>query len=160
MRSLQGAGYKLIITHPERNPVLQRKPELLARWMREGCLVQVTSSSLYGRFGAAAEGFANALLERNWIHFLASDGHHPEWRPMRLKRGYDYVASQVGTETAERLYVRNPRAAIEGAVWPLQPEAIGLLDNVPLTFSRKGKKRSASGKADESGGFWSRLWSR
>ena len=158
IRSLRGVGYTPIITHPERNPVLQRKPELLARWMREGCLVQVTSSSLYGRFGPAAEGFANAMLERNWVHFLASDGHHPVWRPMRLKRGYEYVAERWGKETAERLYVSNPRAAVEGAAWPPQPEAIGLLNDVPLTFNAKGKRRP--GKSGKSQSFWSRLFSR
>ena len=150
MRRLQQAGYTLIITHPERNPVLQEDPERLAEWMREGCLVQVTSSSLYGRFGRVAEAFGNALLEHNWIHFLASDAHHPEWRPLHLKKGYDYVARKAGEETAHRLYVSNPRAAVEGAKWPRQPNPEGLWENVPLTYEGKDTRR----------GFWSRLFSR
>lgn len=164
MRRMKNAGYTLIITHPERNAVMQRNPEILAEWMREGSLVQVTSAALYGRFGHVAEAFANALMQRNWIHFIASDAHHPEWRPPHLKRGYDYVASRMGMETAERLFVSNPQAAVTGAEWPPQAEPIGLWEGVPLTFkadpSEKRRSRGSHSHGKGKKGFWSRLFSR
>jgi protein-tyrosine phosphatase len=170
MFRLQAAGYTLIVTHPERYPAVLRQPHLLGEWMRNGCLVQVTSSSLYGRFGKAQEAFANELLERNWIHFLATDAHHPVWRPPHLKKGFEYVAERKGEETARRLCETNPRVAVEGAPWPEQPEAKGLWEDVPLQFAeRAGAEKSRTGrrgKPDEGGGgetkagFWGRLFGK
>jgi protein-tyrosine phosphatase len=173
MFRLQSAGYRLIITHPERYLAVLRRPEMLGEWMRHGCLVQVTAGSLYGRFGKAEEAFANELLERNWIHFLASDAHRPVWRPPHLKQAYEYVAKRAGEETAQRLCMTNPRAAVEGAAWPEQTEAKGLWEEVPLKYvgrewaERPRLGRAAKGAAETDreggrklGGFWRRLVGR
>jgi protein-tyrosine phosphatase len=134
LKRLSSVGYTNIITHPERNPVIVKRPELLAEWIRMGCVVQVTASSLYGRFGNSAQAFSNELLDRNWIHFLATDAHNLEWRPPHLKRGYEYVANRAGVETARRLCEENPRAAITGAKMPAQPEPAGVWEGQPLKF--------------------------
>ena len=167
---LQSVGYTPVITHPERYPALLGQPEMLADWLRMGCLVQVTAGSLYGRFGKMAQAFSNELLQRNWIHFLATDAHNMYWRPPHLKKGYDYVAQEVGVETAERLCESNPRVAVDGAPWPQQPEMVGLRERVPLKFqakkfsgpSRKSAFDDLGGVAPDvrKSGFFKRLFGR
>jgi protein-tyrosine phosphatase len=166
---LQAAGYTVIVTHPERYPALHRHPELVADWMRQGCLLQVTASSLYGRFGPMAQAIANELLDRNWVHFLATDAHHPDWRPPHLRKGYHYVANRVGEETARRLCLTNPQAAIEGSKWPAQPEPVGLWNRVPLRIDARQYatfidpvpiKVDKGTDKQESKGFWNRLFAK
>src|SRR5207249_10661478 len=45
---LGNRGLTPILTHPERNPILQQTPQRVLEWVEQGCLVQVTASALTG----------------------------------------------------------------------------------------------------------------
>jgi len=119
---IQVAGLKPIITHPERNPLLQRHPELLQDWVSHGCLVQVTAQSYMGGFGSKARKFTEKLLDTGPIHFFASDAHDVKRRPPLLSRCYRKVAKAKDKEIADLLFQTNPEAVINGHPLPPQPE--------------------------------------
>ena len=118
---LQLAGLTPILTHPERNPTLQNDLERVAEWMRGGVLVQVTGDSVTGKMGQVAQRTAHKLLERRWVHFLATDAHNLSSRPPRLSEARDVVAKKYGAGYAESLVTENPRCVCQGmAVSPME----------------------------------------
>jgi protein-tyrosine phosphatase len=129
---IQCADLLPILTHPERNPVIQQRSELLYHWVTRGCLVQVTAKSYTGGFGRRAQHFAEKWLEQNLIHFFASDAHDPKHRPPILSECHRKVTEMRGEQVADLLLRENPRAVIEGR--PLPP---GLEPIDPRQLKRK-----------------------
>ena len=115
LRQLIERGIVPVVTHPERNPVLQQKLTRVEEWVELGCLVQVTALSISGGFGRTACLTARRLLERGLVHVVASDAHDPEYRHTRLDAAYASVRSRYGEEEADILFTQNPQAIIEGA---------------------------------------------
>ena len=84
------------------------------------------------------------------------------------------MTSHAGEETAQRLFIANPQAAITGAPLPPQPEPTGLWDDEPLKFNARRysaeRPRTPAGRPSATGdnegfksmprGFWSRIFSR
>jgi protein-tyrosine phosphatase len=103
-----------IVTHPERNPILQKETAKLVSWVDLGCLVQVTALSVLGGFGKRAATTAHALLGKGLVHVIASDAHDPEHRHPKLDEAFAAVASQYGQDVAKMLFVVNPGKIIRG----------------------------------------------
>jgi protein-tyrosine phosphatase len=122
LHELQLAGLQPIVTHPERNGLLRRQPERLARWVRLGCAAQVTGGSLTGVFGTSAQRDAMRWIEQGLIHFVASDAHNLRRRPLTLRPAFEAARKRFGEEIARALFVENPRAAWEGRPLPYVPE--------------------------------------
>jgi protein-tyrosine phosphatase len=116
---LQLAGLIPVLTHPERNPTLQKDQARLAEWMRGGMLVQITGDSVTGKMGRTAEKMAHDLLAKRWVHFLATDAHDVTRRPPRLSEARDLVAKRYGHDYATSLVTTNPTAVYQGK--PFEP---------------------------------------
>jgi protein-tyrosine phosphatase len=122
LHQLQLLGMQPIVTHPERNGLLRGNPKRLEDWVQRGCAVQVTAASFLGRFGEAAQFWAEAWLDQDLVNIIASDAHNAASRPPRLRPAYELVARGRGEEVARALFHDNPLAAFEGRPMPYVPE--------------------------------------
>lgn len=113
-REMLSAGLRPVVTHPERNPLLRERLEMVELWIDQGCFVQVTALSVLGRFGKSAKEAADRLLRNSLVHFLASDAHDCEHRPPALDAAWKQVSKELGECAARGLLETNPAAALAG----------------------------------------------
>jgi protein-tyrosine phosphatase len=115
---LLGVDLVPIVTHPERNPILQKEMKKLDKWVELGCLVQVTALSVLGGFGKRAHAAAHDLLKKGMVHVIASDAHDPVHRHPRLDEAFGAISKQYGEDIADLLFNSNPKYIIEGRFVP------------------------------------------
>lgn len=105
-----------IITHPERNPILQKTPERVLEWVVElGCVVQITASALTGSWGERAGQAARSLLKQGAVHLLATDAHDSVHRRPVMSEARKVVEKEFGAELAQALTQGNPAAVLNNA---------------------------------------------
>lgn len=97
-----------MIAHPERNKDVMRDISRLYPFVQMGCLFQVTSGSLAGRFGETAEQLAREIVAEGWATVLASDAHNLKARPPELADGLSVAIELIGEERALSLVQANP----------------------------------------------------
>jgi protein-tyrosine phosphatase len=103
---------RAMIAHPERNKEIMRKPDRLKPFLERGCLIQVTSGSLVGRFGKLAQNIAEKLLNDGKVDVLATDSHNLSHRTPDLSEGYRRAIELIGEEAATKLVMDNPKAIV------------------------------------------------
>ena len=121
---LGDCGLTPILTHPERNPILQQTPQRILDWAEQGCLIQVTASALTGLWGERPETIARWLLERSAVHILASDAHDTKRRVPNLSAARAVAERLAGATYAEALVESNPGAIVNGTPIPYCPRPV------------------------------------
>jgi protein-tyrosine phosphatase len=97
-----------LIAHPERNKDILRNLDLIEPFIDLGCLLQVTAGSLAGKFGSIAQQRGLQMLERDWVHILASDAHNAINRPPELEPGRKAAAQVIGDDDSWLLVKQRP----------------------------------------------------
>ena len=123
-RKLWDKGMTVIVTHPERNPILREDPQRIAEWAEQGCVIQLTGSALTGFWGERSRRVAHWLLEHQAVHVLATDAHDTQKRVPILSTARDAAAAICGEAIAEALVESNPRAILSNEPLPYFPTPI------------------------------------
>lgn len=134
-------GWVPVIAHPERNTILQQRPDVLAFLIGHGARTQLTATSLTGAFGSAARRAAEKFLRLQLVHFVATDAHNTTKRPPAMREALSALRSLVGESVAEALTVSNPLAVVENRPLPWDPEPLdepsgGLFTRLRSFFGR------------------------
>jgi protein-tyrosine phosphatase len=101
--AFRAIGVRLVIAHAERISEILHDPELTARWIAAGCLIQVTARSLAEPWSSAVEKSLKRWATRGFIHVLGSDGHGIDRRRPELAAGYERLSTWIGRTAAERI---------------------------------------------------------
>jgi protein-tyrosine phosphatase len=117
-------GITVIVTHPERNPILRENLQRVAEWAEQGCVIQMTGSALTGFWGERTRRAAQWLLEHQAVHVLATDAHDLEKRVPILSTSRDAAAEICGVEIAAALVDANPRAIVANQPLPHFPRPL------------------------------------
>lgn len=114
LAALQAQGLTPILAHPERIEAFQLQPALLARFIGEGMLSQITRGSLLGHWGEPVREFTLALLRSGMAHILSSDTHAPcPPRTPELCGALQIAADIVGKSAARAMVTDIPRAIVQ-----------------------------------------------
>lgn len=127
-------GITPILAHPERNSAIMKNHEIVYQFVQQGVLMQLNAGSLTGDFGRTVKQTAVDLLDRNMVHFVASDCHSANSRPMFLSFARRFVSEKWGKKTAETLFEVNPKKVIRG-------EPIKVPEPVPIVQKKSFIKK-------------------
>jgi len=124
--SLKVNGITPIITHPERNSIIQHDMNILYELVSMGALSQVTAMSITGDFGGMVMQCAEMMLKYRLVHVIASDAHSYDKRPPVLSPAVEAAAEIMGSyEDAEHMVTEVPAAILSGDMPEIpEPERI------------------------------------
>lgn len=105
-------GMTPVVAHIERYHCLENDEDKVSELINMGCYMQVNSSNvlkpkLFGDRYKFMKKRVQFFLERDLVHFVASDMHNLDDRPPYMQKAYQIVAKKYGAERAEELFKTN-----------------------------------------------------
>lgn len=108
------AGFYPVVAHPERYDAVQQEPRWVQRWFHRGYVIQMNKGSVLGAFGTRVEITAHRLLDRGFVHILASDAHSAHRRTTDLAPLRSWLQEHCSQAYAQLLLEENPARLLRG----------------------------------------------
>lgn len=108
LHRIRAAGYVPVLAHPERYECVQKMPEHIYEWYRDGTVIQVNKGSILGSFGRKTMKTAKFILNERLADIVASDAHAADRRTPDMETLKEYLNKYYGKEKMELLLSVNP----------------------------------------------------
>lgn len=112
---IAGAGYRVIVAHPERYDAVMADPGIARHWFRRGYGIQVNKGSILGAFGSGPQEAARWLLDMGCVHMVASDAHSPRRRTTDMSLVRRWLLERYPEEYVRILLEENPARVLRDA---------------------------------------------
>ena len=105
-------GVTPVVAHIERYHCLKNDEKKVRDLINMGCYTQINSSSvlkpkLFGDTYKFMKKRAQFFLEKDLVHFVASDMHNLDPRPPYMQEAYQIISKKYGESHAEQLFRKN-----------------------------------------------------
>lgn len=114
LSGIAAAGYRVIVAHPERYEAIMMDPRGAERWFRRGYVIQINKGSVLGAFGGRVQRSARWLLDRGFVHLIASDAHSPRRRTTDLSLLREWMLERYPEGYVKLLLDENPGRVLRG----------------------------------------------
>lgn len=109
LEDIAGAGYRIVVAHPERYEAVIRDPRCARHWFHKGYVIQLDKGSVLGAFGGRVQSCARWLLDMGFVHMIASDAHSPRRRTTDMTFLRSWLLERYPEAYMELLLEENPR---------------------------------------------------
>lgn len=109
VRQLGNAGYAAVIAHIERYRCLRKIDNVALLHDELGADLQINASTFIAPNGFMTKRWLRKVMEEGFCDVAATDAHNTGSRPCRMKKCYETLKAEWGTDTAYQLCVARPR---------------------------------------------------
>jgi protein-tyrosine phosphatase len=113
----------VVLAHPERQPAILHRNNLIEELIELGAIVQVSTRSVTNPKSALDKRCLRQWFRRGIVHCMASDGHSPSRRLPCMSAAYQIVSQWAGAGIADQTFSINGLKIVSGVkIKPPKPQ--------------------------------------